>query len=89
MKKPQNDSDLQQVQLLEEKLRLTYGAVKPAPEFIETLQQRLITPPKVFLENRRNGLVLLISAIGLVLGVVLFILIRAIYHLFAEDDHTN
>ena len=89
MKKTQDDDDLQNVQLLEEKLRLTYGSVKPAPEFIATLQQRLITPPKVLLENRRNGLVFLVIAIGLVFGVVLFILIRAIYHLFAQDDCTN
>lgn len=89
MKKNQDDSELDSVQLLEEKLRRTYGPVKPAPEFIETLQHRLITPPRVLMENRRNGLVFVVMAIGLVIGILLFILIRAIYNLFARGDSTD
>ena len=86
MKKHQDDHELENVQLLEERLRSTYGPVKPTPEFIETLQHRLITPPRVLMENRRNGLVFLVLVIGLVVGIILFILIRAIYNLFVQDD---
>jgi hypothetical protein len=86
MKKHQDDHELENVQLLEERLRSTYGPVKPAPEFIETLQHRLITPPRVLMENRRNGLVFLVLVIGLVVGIILFVLIRAIYNLFALDE---
>jgi len=89
MKKYQDEFELENVQLLEKRLRNTYGPVKPAPEFIETLQHRLITPPRVLMENRRNGLVFLVLVIGLVIGIILFILIRAIYNLFAQKDTTD
>jgi hypothetical protein len=89
MKKQQDDRDLEDVQLLEEKLRRNYGPVKPAPEFIATLQHRLVTPPRVLMENRRKGLIFLVMAIGLVVGSILFILIRAIFNLFAQDDPTD
>lgn len=71
---------------LEERLKNAYGPVKPAPDFIDSLQQRLITPPKVILEYRRKGIVFVILALGLVLGVIIFILIRAIYHLFIHES---
>lgn len=85
----QSGMEVEQFSQLEEQLRRTYGQVKPAPEFIETLQRRLITPPEVILENRRNGLVFLILVGGLVGGVILFVLIRALYGLFVADDEPS
>jgi hypothetical protein len=41
------------------------------------------------MENRRKGLIFLVMAIGLVVGSILFILIRAIFNLFAQDDPTD
>jgi hypothetical protein len=79
MEQSVNQNEQKKIVTLEERLRQAYGPVKPAPDFIESLQHHLITPPKVMLENRRNGFIFLIMAFGLVFGVMLFILIRAIY----------
>jgi hypothetical protein len=83
------NEEIDQMEILEAQLRQTYNPVKPAPEFIEALQHRLITPPRVLLENRRNGLVFVIMTLGLVLGIVLFMLIRAVYNLFTEENKTH
>jgi hypothetical protein len=80
---------MEKVLRLEEQLRKSYQQVAPAPEFIESLKHSLITPPRVILENRKKGLVFLILALGLVAGVILFMIIRVIYRLIVRERDSN
>ena len=75
----------QKIVILEEQLRKAYNPVKPAPEFIDTLQQRLIMPPRVILDYRKKGIVFIVMTLGLVFGTIVFILIRAIYRLLYRE----
>ncbi|MBI9048294.1 MAG: hypothetical protein JEZ00_02655 [Anaerolineaceae bacterium] len=86
MAQKSQNPELEKVFRLEEQLRNSYGQVKPAPEFIESLKHSLITPPRVILENRQKGIVFVIMALGLVGGVILFMIIRAIYRLIANEE---
>lgn len=80
---------MEKVLRLEDQLRKSYQYVQPAPEFIESLKHSLITPPKVILENRKKGIVFLIMALGLVGGVILFMIIRAVYRLITGDTESG
>ena len=81
--------EMEKVLRLEDQLRKSYQQVQPAPEFIESLKHSLITPPRVILENRKKGIVFLIMALGLVGGVILFMIIRAIYRLIAGETESG
>ena len=81
--------EMEKVMRLEDQLRKSYQQVQPAPEFIESLKHSLITPPKVILENRKKGIVFLIMALGLVGGVILFMIIRAIYNLIVGKSESG
>jgi hypothetical protein len=85
MEKNSKNTEREKVVYLEERLRNSYGQVRPTPEFIESLQHRLITPPRVILENRRNGVIFVLMAFGLVFGVIAFMIIRGIYRLISKD----
>ena len=88
MQKSQNP-EMEKVYRLEEQLRKSYQQVQPAPEFIESLKHSLVTPPRVILENRKKGLVFLILSLGLVAGVILFMVIRAIYRLITGEKSSG
>ena len=77
--------EIEKVLRLEDRLRKSYQHVQPAPEFIESLKHSLITPPSVILEHRKKGIVFLIMALGLVGGVILFMIIRAFYRLLCGN----
>ena len=81
--------EMEKVLRLEDQLKKSYQHVQPAPEFIESLKHSLITPPRVILENRNKGIVFLIMALGLVGGVILFMIIRTIYRLISGDTESG
>jgi hypothetical protein len=62
---------------LENQLKLSLRPVKPSPEFVGHLHNRLTTPAEMTIERRENAaLGLLLVAFSLMSGVLLVMLLR-------------
>ncbi len=66
------------VEVLERKLQSSMGPVRPDPAFVYRLHGRLVHPPNVVIERRTRGMIFVLIALWLSLGVMMICLVRRI-----------
>lgn len=75
--RPQQESS-SVVEDLEKKLQSSMGPVRPDPAFVYRLHGRLVHPSNVVVEHRTRGMVFVLIALWLSLGVMMICLARRI-----------
>lgn len=76
----------QNIDEIELDLQAYLRPVRPNPEFVRRLKQRLKSPPTIVLEKSTSAVGLILIAAGLLTGVLAVVFGRKIVRLFSAAD---